>query len=154
MGEKVSHMVFASSSGGTQAGLAVGKAIRGQTFDLVGIRIDKGEAGEPPYDQHLARLAGETARRLGMDRDFSASEFIVREDFNGAGYGVVGDGERRAVQLVAEKEGVLLDPVYTGRAMAGLIHMIEQGEFKKDDVVLFWHTGGAPALFPYASELI
>ncbi|MGA7964561.1 MAG: pyridoxal-phosphate dependent enzyme, partial [Gammaproteobacteria bacterium] len=96
MGETVSHVVFASSSGGTQAGLAVGKAICGQTFDLVGIRIDKGEAGELPYDQHLAQLAGETARRLGMDRDFSASEFIIREDFLGEGYGIVGDGERRA----------------------------------------------------------
>ena len=154
MGERISHVVFASSSGGTQAGLAVGKALCGQTFDLVGIRIDKGEAGELPYDQHLAGLAGETAQKLGMNRNFSPSEFIIREDFNGAGYGVVGDGERRAIKLVAGQEGVLLDPVYTGRAMAGLIHMIEQGEFKKDDVVLFWHTGGAPALFSYAAELI
>ncbi len=153
MEERVSHVVFASSSGGTQAGLVVGKAICGATFDLVGIQIDRREAGELPYNQYLAALAEETAARLGMERTFSPSEFIIREDFLGEGYGVVGDGERRAIELVARREGVLLDPVYTGRAMAGLISMIEQGEFKKDDVVLFWHTGGAPALFSYAAEL-
>ena len=154
MGERVSHVVFASSSGGTQAGLAVGKALCGETFDLVGIQIDKGEARELPYDQHLANLAGETARRLGKDREFTASEFNLREDFLGEGYGIVGNGERRAIELVAGQEGILLDPVYTGRAMAGLIHMIEQGEFGKDDTVLFWHTGGAPALFSYADKLV
>ena len=154
MGENVSHVVFASSSGGTQAGLAVGKALCEETFDLVGIQIDKGEAGGVPYNEHLATLADETARRLGMDSAFHDSEFIIRDEFLGEGYGVVGDGERRAIELVARYEGILLDPVYTGRAMAGLIHMIEHGEFEKDAVVLFWHTGGSPALFSYAGELV
>jgi L-cysteate sulfo-lyase len=62
--------------------------------------------------------------------------------------------ERRAIRTVAQTEGILLDPVYTGRAMGGLIDMIERGELSRRHSVLFWHTGGTPALFPYVKDLI
>lgn len=153
LGCDISHLVFASSSGGTQAGLVVGKAAHGGSFDVVGIGIDKEGVGEEPLRERVLRLAGETARLIGFDCAFSARDIIVREECLGSGYGVVGDAEREAIRLVAETEGVLLDPVYTGRAMAGLLGMIESRDLTADDTVLFWHTGGAPALFPHAREL-
>jgi D-cysteine desulfhydrase len=149
----LSHVVFASSSGGTQAGLIVGKRIFDYQFELIGIGIDKGEAGEGPFAQQVLKLANTVGERLELDADFQLSDVVVREEFLGEGYGVVGDLERRAICLTAETEGVLLDPVYTGRAMGGLITMIERGEFNKNDTVLFWHTGGLPALFSYVEEL-
>ena len=77
----------------------------------------------------------------------------MRYDYAGPGFGVVGDLEREAIRLVARYEGILLDPVYTARAMGGLIDMIRKKEFGAGDTVLFWHTGGTPALFEYAREL-
>ena len=149
----VNCIVFASSSGGTQAGLVVGKKIFSQKFELVGIGIDKGEAGEGSFADHVLQLARATAERLELDADFCLSDIVVRNEYLGKGYGIVGDIERRAIRLTAETEGILLDPVYTGRAMGGLIDMIEQGEFSSNDTVIFWHTGGLPALFSYAKEL-
>ncbi len=153
MDKSISHIVFASSSGGTQAGLAFGKVLFRGTFDVVGIAIDKGEAGDGPYDEHVLRLVHATAERLEVDCSLTVSDLIVRNEYLGRGYGVVGDAERGAIQRVAQTEGILLDPVYTGRAMAGLIDMIERGQFTNDDTVLFWHTGGTPSLFPYAPDL-
>ena len=73
--------------------------------------------------------------------------------FDLEGYGVVGEAEREAIRLTAQQEGILLDPVYTGRAMAGLIGMIRKGKVSADKPVLFWHTGGAPALFAYGGVI-
>jgi D-cysteine desulfhydrase len=154
MKQEISHIVFASSSGGTQAGLLVGARLFGLTAELIGIGIDKGEAGEGPYDAHVQQLANATVRHLGIAHNFSREEIIVEDSYLGEGYGVVGDLERRAVTLTARTEGILLDPVYTGRAMGGLMEMIKAGRFTSADTVLFWHTGGAPALFPYAADLI
>ena len=72
----------------------------------------------------------------------------------GGGYGVVGDLEREAIRLAATHEGIILDPVYSGRAFGGLLDLIRKGTFKRDETILFWHTGGSPALFAYAKELI
>ncbi len=153
-GPTVSHVVFPSSSGGTQAGLVVGKAAYRRWFDVVGIGIDKEGVGEVTLRERVLRLANETARLVGFEHAFSAKDIILREEYLGAGYGIVGDAEREAIRLVAETEGVLLDPVYTGKAMAGLIGMIRERELTGSDTVVFWHTGGAPALFPHARELV
>jgi len=152
--ESITHVVFASSSGGTHAGLIVGRHILGLDCELVGISIDKGASGDVPFAEHILRLAHATAQRLGVDAHFSVAEITLREDYLSQGYGVVGDLERRAIRLVAETEGILLDPVYTGRAMGGLIDMIEHGQLSREQSVLFWHTGGIPALFPYARDLL
>jgi D-cysteine desulfhydrase family pyridoxal phosphate-dependent enzyme len=154
LGESISHIVFASSSGGTQAGLTVGKSLFGLDSELIGIGIDKGASGAVPFAEHVLRLANATAERLGVSSRFSASDLIIRGEYLGDGYGVVGELERRAIRMVAQTEGVLLDPVYTGRAMGGLIDMIERGELSREHSVLFWHTGGTPALFPYVRDLI
>jgi L-cysteate sulfo-lyase len=152
--ESITHIVFASSSGGTQAGLTVGKSLFGLDAKLIGIGIDKGASGDVPFAEHVVRLANATAERLGAGDRFSASDLTIREGYLGDGYGVVGELERRAIRMVARTEGILLDPVYTGRAMGGLIDMIERGELSREHAVLFWHTGGTPALFPYARDLI
>jgi len=154
VGEAITHIVFASSSGGTHAGLMVGRRLFGLESELVGIGIDKGAAGDVPFAEHIVQLANATAERLGVRDRFSAAELILHEEYLGDGYGVVGELERRAIGLVARTEGILLDPVYTGRAMGGLIDLIERGELTRGHAVLFWHTGGTPALFPYARDLI
>ncbi len=153
LGESITHIVFASSSGGTQAGLTVGKSLFGLDSGLIGIGIDKGASGDVPFAEHVLQLANATAERLGVPSRFSASDLVIREDYLGEGYGVVGELERRAIRMVAQTEGILLDPVYTGRAMGGLIDLIERGELSREHSVLFWHTGGIPALFPYARRL-
>jgi D-cysteine desulfhydrase len=152
--QEISHIVFASSSGGTQAGLLVGARLFGLTAKLIGIGIDKGEAGEGPYAEHVQQLANATVRHLGIAHHFASEEVIVEKAYLGEGYGVVGDLEREALSRTARTEGILLDPVYTGRAMGGLMEMTKAGRFTSSDTVLFWHTGGAPALFPYAGDLV
>ena len=114
LGESITHIVFASSSGGTQAGLIVGKSLFGWDGKLIGIGIDKGASGDVPFAEHVVQLANATAERLGVTSRFSASDLVIRDNYLGDGYGVVGELERRAIRTVAQTEGILLDPVYTG----------------------------------------
>lgn len=146
-------IVFASSSGGTQAGMLVGARKSGYNGKILGISVD--EPAEALI-QTVADLASETAAYIGEDWTFSASEVLVNEDYIGGGYAVMGEPEINAIHLFAQTEALLLDPVYTGRAGAGMIDLIRQGFFKKTDTVLFWHTGGGPALFAkgYQSRLV
>lgn len=146
----VDAVVFATSSGGTQAGLAVGA--RSVSFDgrLIGISIDKTAAEFRPA---LAELATQTAALLGVKPPFGPADFDVDDNYLGDGYGIVGPAEQEAIRLLARTEGILLDPVYTGRAMAGLLDLIRKGQFGGDQTVVFWHTGGLPALFAYAEML-
>jgi D-cysteine desulfhydrase family pyridoxal phosphate-dependent enzyme len=137
-------IVFASSSGGTQAGLVAGAHLLGYPGRILGISVD-----EPAtvLQTRVAELASETAERLGKPRQFSSAEIMINDDYLGGGYGVLGPEEIAAIQLFARREGLLLDPVYTGRAAAGLIDLARKGFFKAGETVLFWHTGGTPALF-------
>ena len=138
-------IVLPSSSGGTHAGMVVGADLEALPAAVIGIAIDRSEPGLPPYEADLADLANGIADMLGTTRRFRPADFSMRYDFFGGGYGVVGDLEREAIRLSAGREGVLLDPVYSGRAMGGLIAMIRRGDFSARDTVLFWHTGGTPA---------
>lgn len=152
-GREFSHVIFASSSGGTHAGLILGKQIYNKTFELVGINIDKETTTALPFDQQITQLVNSTAKIIGLDYTFSTDQLILNADYVGGGYGVVGPQENEAIALTAKYEGILLDPVYTARAMSGLIHLIRSGKISKSDEVLFWHTGGAPSLFAYADDL-
>ncbi len=153
VGQRVDHIVFASSSGGTQAGLMVGAKATGFEGQVLGIRIDKGYPLNTPYETHLVSLAQATADYMGLKVTITAADCSINADYMGAGYGVVGDLEREAIRMMARHEGILLDPAYTGRAFGGLIDLIRRGTFSPAETVLFWHTGGAPALFAYAGEL-
>ena len=152
-GARADAVVFASSSGGTHAGLLVGASTIKSSARIIGIGIDKREPDEEPFDAFIARLAGRTAELLGAETQFRASDVLLKTDYLGAGYGVVGDLEREAIRLMAEQEAILLDPVYTGRAFGALVDLIRRGEFASNEHVIFWHTGGVPALFSYAETL-
>ncbi len=152
MGESPSAIVFASSSGGTHGGLLAGAAAAGLGARIIGIEIDKGEAGELPFAQRVLELANEAALLAGTGASFKAGDIMLRTEFTGDGYGVVGRLEREAIYLLAATEGILVDPVYTGRAFGAMLELAKAGELGKGPVV-FWHTGGAPAIFSYASDL-
>jgi D-cysteine desulfhydrase len=147
------HIVFASSSGGTQAGLMLGNKMLKSSYQIVGINIDKGETDKVPFNQYIVSLANDTAKLMAENYTFTESDLVLNSEYVGEGYGVIGALENEAISITAQTEGILLDPVYTGRAMGGLLAMIRSGEIKKTDSVLFWHTGGAPALFAYSSDL-
>jgi len=145
----VDHVVFASSSGGTQAGMIVGTQAAGLRAHILGISVDK---DAPTLRRTVYDLALLTAAHHGVGLRLTMDDVHVNADYTGAGYAIMGAPEREAIRLVAATEGLVLDPVYTGRAMAGLIDLIQQRAFARDETVLFWHTGGAPALFAYAHE--
>lgn len=147
------HLVFSSASGGTHAGIAVGIEVSHLDIEAIGIAIDRAGPGDPPYEAELATIANQVAEKLELPFTFTAGDLRMKYGYLGRGYGVVGPLEREAIQLVAREEGVLLDPVYTGRTMGALIDMIRKKEFASGDTVLFWHTGGIPALFEHAREL-
>lgn len=151
--EKISHIIFASSSGGTQAGLMLGKALLNRKYNIVGIKIDKDETDKNPIAKFIINLANKTSNFIGAELYFTDQDLIIDGSYVGDGYGVIGQLEKEAISLTAKYEGILLDPVYTGRAMGGLIDMIRSGKLTKADSVLFWHTGGSPALFAYADSL-
>ena len=137
-------IVFGSSSGGTQAAMILGKRVFGWDGKLLGISIDDPQR---VLQERVAKLASEASVRLGSRLDFTPDEVLVNAEFAAPGYGVLTAVEREAISLFARYEGLLLDPVYTGRAAAGLIDLVRGGFFKKEETVLFWHTGGQPALF-------
>jgi len=147
------HMVIASSSGATQAGMMVGQRHYAPQCDIIGVAIDKEGIGDTRFEDTVLALANDTAHYLKLPIHFDAKDVLLETGYTGAGYAVIGDAEREAIALTAQLSGILLDPVYTGRAMAGLFGMIRAGKFRATDRVLFWHTGGAPALFAYADAL-
>lgn len=137
-------IVFGTSSGGTHAGLVLGQRVFGFKGKVLGISIDEPEAW---LKTHVSELATKASEKLGERIEFGPADVMANDSYCKAGYGVLTDAEREAVHLFARMEGLLLDPVYTGRAAAGMIDLIRKGSFKKDETVLFWHTGGQPALF-------
>jgi len=154
MGQSVhaDWIVFGTSSGGTHAGLVLGQRVFGFRGKVLGISIDESEEW---LKTHVSVLASSASERMGERIEFTPAEVLANADYCGAGYGVLTDAEREAVRLFAKFEGLLLDPVYTGRAAAGLLDLIRKGVFKRDETVLFWHTGGQPALFAekYANKI-
>ncbi|HNS50479.1 MAG TPA: D-cysteine desulfhydrase family protein [Anaerolineae bacterium] len=145
------RVVFASSSGGTQAGLVVGARACCYDGQVLGISVDKTRA-----DLHRAvsDLLVPTAEQLKLDLVFGEDDVQINDNYLGKGYGILSDAEADAIRLVARTEGILLDPVYTGKAMAGLHDLIKCGAIGSDETVLFWHTGGIPALFAHSDGLL
>jgi L-cysteate sulfo-lyase len=146
----VSCLVTASGSAGTQAGLLVGLLGAEPAIPVLGICVSRPGAEQ---EEKVWRLAGESADLLGIPDRVPRHRVVAIGDFVGDGYGIPTEGMVEAVGLVARTEGLLLDPVYSGKAMAGLIGLIRQGRFGRDENVLFLHTGGTPGLFAYADAL-
>jgi len=152
-GIRADWMVFASSSGGTQAGLVLGQRAFGYQGRVLGISIDEPQG---TLQARAAEIASAASEKLGERIAFDPAAVLVNADYCAAGYGVFGPGEKNAAELFAEYEGLLLDPVYTGRAAAGMIDLIRKGFFHKDETILFWHTGGQAALFAdkYSGDIL
>jgi D-cysteine desulfhydrase/L-cysteate sulfo-lyase len=136
-------IVHSTSSGGTQAGLAAGAALAGARTRIVGISADD----PSPFIDGIVRELVPAIGRLAGVEGLSYEAVEVDDTFVGGGYGVPTPASTDAMYLSARTEGLLLDPVYTAKAMAGLVARVRGGEFRADHTVLFWHTGGLPALF-------
>ena len=136
-------IIHSTSSGGTQAGLAAGAALFGAPPRLVGISADDPSAAITAIVGALVPAIGAITGAQSLAHD--AVE--VDDTFVGGGYGVPTEASTQAMYLAARSEGLLLDPVYTAKAMAGLVARVRRGEYRADQTVLFWHTGGVPALF-------
>jgi 1-aminocyclopropane-1-carboxylate deaminase/D-cysteine desulfhydrase-like pyridoxal-dependent ACC family enzyme len=145
------RIIFASSSGGTQAGLVVGAGMTGFRGEVLGISVDE---DLETLRSTVTRIATGTATLLGHPRTYSPQDISANTDYLGAGYAIMGKPEREAIELFAQTEGMLIDPVYTGRAAAGMIDLIRRGVIRKEETILFWHTGGTPALWAYADQLV
>jgi len=135
------HIICAEGSGGTMAGLALGAKLYMPRARVTGMMVD-----DDPFEAITVRLMREAAALLGADVSVSAQDFDLR-DLCGPGYAIPSEAGDAAVRLMAAQEGLFLDPVYTGKAFAGLIDMAKEGAFRPDDRVLFLHSGGAGGLF-------
>jgi D-cysteine desulfhydrase family pyridoxal phosphate-dependent enzyme len=151
LGLELEAIIVPTGSAGTQAGLLVGGKALGFRGQIVGISAFGDQENVKAV---LRELVPGTAAFLGLDVAIGDSDLVVYDDYLGDGYGVLADTEREAIRLVARSEGILLDPVYTGRAMAGLLDLIQKGVYRPGQRVLFWHTGGTSALFSYAADLM
>jgi 1-aminocyclopropane-1-carboxylate deaminase/D-cysteine desulfhydrase-like pyridoxal-dependent ACC family enzyme len=110
----------------------------------LGISVDE---TEDDLRDNVFRISNELKVTLDLPLELDKSNILVNDSYLGQGYGIMHEGDREAIHLFAEKEGILLDPVYSGRAAGGMVDLIRTGFFPQDEKVLFWHTGGTPALF-------
>jgi L-cysteate sulfo-lyase len=140
------HVIVGTGSGGTQAGLLAGLHAHGSGIQVIGISVEGHEAAQA---EAVFAHAATAARTLGAEQPLPRAAVEVNGQFCGKGYGLVSGETRDAVQLTGRLEGLMLDPVYTGKAMAGLIGMVRQARFMAHDTVVFMHTGGVPGLFAY-----
>ena len=131
--------------------MMVGARALGYEGRILGISVDPRAES---LTHTLAGLATATADHLELDITFAPEDFAVNDDYLGGGYGVVGELEREAIRTMARAEGILLDPVYTGRAFGGLLDLIRRGVFAPGERVLFWHTGGTAGLFGYGDRAL
>lgn len=139
----LSSVVVASGSAGSHAGLAVGLEQLLPEVELIGVTVSRSVADQKPK---VVTLQQAVAEQLELN---STADILLWDDYFAPGYGTPNEEGMEAVKLLARLEGILLDPVYTGKAMAGLIDGIAQKRFKDEGPILFVHTGGAPALFAY-----
>ena len=136
---------YMSSSGKGQAGIVLAQRLTGLGFRVHGVTA----TSEFHLPSRTAGIANETAQALGLDLVITEDEIVNFGEFAGAGYGVPSEAGVEAVKLFARTEGVILDPIYTGKAAAGLVAHVREGRFGKDDVIVFVHTGGTPANFTW-----
>jgi D-cysteine desulfhydrase family pyridoxal phosphate-dependent enzyme len=149
LGIEKAHLVLAAGTGGTLAGLLAGLTLMDSSLRLIAIDIGKLWKGFPTS---LARLAGEICSHLGAKRVFEPGEIpLLEETYAYPKYGVPSQNGRDAIQRLARTEGILLDPVYTGKAFAGMLDLIEKGQLGSNEPIIFLHTGGLPALFAFES---
>ena len=146
MGLKIDHLVHATGSAGTQAGLVTGLTACNSGIPVLGIGV---RAPKDKQEGNVFALAQKTEAKLGLSDVVKREDVVANCDYVGDGYGIPTESMVEAVTLLAQQEGILLDPVYSGKGMAGLIDLVRKGHFKEGENVVFLHTGGAVALFGY-----
>ena len=144
------QVIHATGSAGTQAGLVVGIRASNANIPLLGIGVN---ASKKDQEEKVFRLAKDTAEYIGAPNAVLREHIVANCDYVGSGYGVPTKKMNEAVLLLARLEGLLFDPVYSGKALAGMIDLIQQDKFDKDENILFIHTGGIAGLFGYSSQL-
>jgi len=146
VGLRIDHVVHATGSTGTQAGMVVGLVGINSGVPLLGISV---RATKSIQEDNVFRLASATAERVGCPGVVDRSDVVANSDYVGEGYGIPNEGTIEAIRMMARLEGILLDPVYSGKGMAGLIDLVRIGHFKRGQNVVFLHTGGSVGLFGY-----
>ena len=151
LGINMDRIICASGSAGTHAGLVTGFYGNNSNLPVIGINVSrsKQEQEEVVYD-----LVQRTADHVGVNSDIPGEAVVCFDEYVGPGYSLPTPEMAEAVRMLARLEGVLIDPVYTGKAMAGLIDLVRKGRFRKDENLLFVHTGGSPALYVYMQEIL
>ena len=145
-GLRIDHFVTATGSAGTQAGLVVGLEATNSQIPLLGFGV---RAPKEKQEENVFKLACKTADHMGISGCVSRDKVIADCNYVGGGYGVPTDSMIEAVTMMAREEAILMDPVYSGKGLAGLIDYVRKGHFKKDENIVFLHTGGSAALFGY-----
>ena len=151
LGINIDYLVHATGSGGTQSGLIIGAKAFNTNIKIIG-----STTGSRPKDEQIeivSNIIDESLRFLHLERRITEEDIIVYDQYAGDGYGFMTEGRAEAIKIVAEAEGLFLDPVYTGPAMACLIGLCRDGFFRPENVVVFLHTGGSVALFPYKTPI-
>ena len=146
---KFNFLIHATGSTGTQAGLVSGLSALSSELPVLGISVRQNRERQIDAVWNLVCKTVEKLNNIDIQRD----KILVDDHYIGKGYAIPTDGTLEAIDLLAKTEGILLDPVYSGKAMAGLIDMVRKGDFKKNEKILFLHTGGSAALFAYEQEL-
>ena len=150
---KIDYLFFASSSGGMQAGLTLGLELFHLDCELMPINIDKDETGGLSLEEVVLNLVKEGCELLNIDQTYSLRDISLDRDYDKAGYGNMTGDEKKTILDLARKEGIPLDPVYTGRAFHAMLDHLKMAKIPKDSKVFFWHSGGFPAIFEYADRL-
>lgn len=148
LGLTIDHIVHATGSAGTQAGLIVGLKAISANIPLLGIGV---RAPKQKQEENVYILAVATAEKLGCPGVVQREDIVANTDYVGDGYGIPTPAGIEAIEMFARLEGLLLDPVYSGKGAAGLIDLVRKGHFKKAERVVFVHTGGSAALFGYTN---
>ena len=151
---KIDYVFFASSSGGTQAGLKLGVDLFGLDIKLISISIDKIGLGDKTLDDAVLEILHQGQKELNIQKTYSIRDAALIRGYDKPGYGVITQNEKMIIKQLAQSEGILLEPVYSGRAFYGMIDHLKNSKLKKKTNVLFWHTGGLPANFYYSEELL
>jgi D-cysteine desulfhydrase family pyridoxal phosphate-dependent enzyme len=150
LGIRPRAIVHATGSAGTQAGLVAGAKLLSPETRIIGISVS---GSSEVISEYVEDIGNAVLTELGSDLRLAEEDIIVRDEFLGEGYGILNSDVTHALKTVAKTEGTLLDPVYTGKAMFGLMELVAAGDLEGEEVV-FLHTGGTPALFPYREGIL
>jgi len=145
------EIYFSTSSGGTQAGLVLGKRMFDLKAQIIGVSNDKSNMDGLPLDEYILNVVKKAQKNLLFEEKISISEIQILKEYNEAGYGVVTENELFAIKELAQTEGIILDPVYTARAFWGMLDSLKNIKKQGKKNILFWHTGGQSANFSYHS---